>query len=106
MVILTKNYEVSQSVLISILNQRQKVVELEKALSSEKAVLRAAEDQVVKSIEDGYRIANGQRTATVKVITKRIVRWKDAFIRHVGWAATDRLMADVEPTVYKKLEIT
>ncbi len=105
MVILTKHHEVSQSALITILNQRKKVAELEKALGSEKAVLRAAEDQVVAALEESTPIAHGQRTATVKVITRRVVAWKDAFVRHVGKAVADKLTQEAIPTVYKKLEI-
>ncbi len=105
MVILTKHREVAQSALIGILNQRKKVAELEKALGSEKAVLRAAEDQVVAALEESMPIAHGQRTASIKVVSRRVVAWKDAFVRHVGKAVADRLTAEAEPTVYKKLEI-
>ena len=105
MVTLTKNHEVSQSSLINILNQRKKVSELEKVLKSEKARLQAAEDQVIAALQEGTSVAHGQRTASVKAITRRIVAWKDAFVRHVGKAVADRLTAEAEPTVYKKLEI-
>lgn len=105
MVTLTRSHAVSQQSLINILNQRQKVQELEKALETEKAVLRSAEDQVVAAIEDGHRVADGQRTASVKTVTRRVVAWKQEFINRIGQAVADRLTAEVEPTVYKKLEI-
>ncbi len=105
MVTFTRTHEVSQQSLVNILNQRQKVAELEKALETEKAVLRAAEDQVIAALDEGTHIANGQRTASVKTTSRRVVRWKEEFVVRLGKPLADKLTAEAEPTVYKKLEI-
>ena len=105
MVTFTRSHEVSQQSLVNVLNQRQQVKELEKALETEKAVLRAAEDQVVAALDEGTHVANGQRTASVKTTTRRVVRWKEEFVVRLGKPLADRLTEEVEPTLYKKLEI-
>ena len=101
----TRNHEVSQQSLVNVLNARQRVKEMEKALETEKALLRAAEDQVVAALDEGTHVANGQRTASVKTTTRRTVAWKQEFVTRLGKPLADKLTAEVEPTVYKKLEI-
>lgn len=96
---------VSQDSLTRIARLRRELRELESWASETRARLQAEEDQVIKAIEDGLAIEPGDRTATVKVVTRRVVSWKDAFIRYVGKAVADKLTAGVEPTVYKRLEI-
>ncbi|MFQ5956783.1 MAG: hypothetical protein ACE5KK_03330 [Candidatus Brocadiales bacterium] len=96
---------ISQDSLAKIAHLRRELQDIESWAKETKARLQAEEDQVIKALEDGLSIESGERTATVKVITKRIVAWKDAFIRHVSKAVADRLTAEAEPTVYKKLEI-
>ena len=105
MVTLTRSHAVSQQSLVNILNQRKKVQELEKALETEKAVLRAAEDQVIAALGEGTPIANGQRVASTKTTARQTVAWKQEFITRLGKPLADKLTAEVEPTVYKKLEI-
>ena len=96
---------VSQESLARIARLRRELQELESWARDTKARLQAEEDQIIKAVEDDLPIEPGERTATVKVITRRIVAWKDAFVLHVGKALADRLTAEAEPTVYKKLEI-
>ena len=105
MVTLTRSHEVAQQSLINILNQRQKVSGLEKTLKDEKARLQAAEDQVIAALGEGTPIAHGQRAASVKTTSRRTVAWKQEFITRLGKPLADKLTAEVEPTVYKKLEI-
>ena len=96
---------VSQESLSKIVRLKRELLELETWAKDTKARLQAEEDQVIKALDDGLSIESGERTATVRTITRRIVAWKDAFVRHVGRAVADRLTAEAEPTVYKKLEI-
>lgn len=106
MTVLTKkNHTVAQSALVAILNKHQEVEALKKQYETQKAVLEAQEEQIIRAIEDGHKVADGQRTASIKTVTRRVVAWKQEFINRIGKAVADRLTAEVEPTVYKKLEI-
>lgn len=101
-----KNHAIGQHTLVSILNQRQHVESLKRQYEEARASLQAQEDQIIACLEDSYRVAPGQRTANVKVTERRVVAWKEAFIARLGKAMADRVQAEVEPTGYKKLEIT
>ena len=101
----TRTHQITQQSLVNVLNQRQRVKEIEKALETEKAVLRAAEDQVIAALDEGTHVANGQRTALIKTTSRRTVAWKQEFVVRLGKPLADRLTAEVEPTLYKKLEI-
>lgn len=105
MLTLTKNHTIAQHALVSILNQRQHVEALKRQYEDARVTLQALEEQVIASLEDGYKVAPGQRTATIKTIEKRIVPWKDAFITRLGKAMADKVQVEAEPTTYKKLEI-
>ena len=104
-VLTRKNHTVAQRSLIDILNKRQEVESLKREYETQKSVLDAMESQVVSALEDGYKVGTGQRTALVKTTTRRVVRWKEEFVVRLGKPLADKLTAEVEPTVYKKLEI-
>ena len=106
MTTLTKKQEVSQHVLTSVLNQRQRVKEVEKALATEKAKLSAAEDQVIAALDEGRVVAHGQRAASIKVTYRRFVAWKQEFIVRLGNVLAEKVQAEAEPKTYKTLEIS
>ncbi|HHT9117097.1 MAG TPA: hypothetical protein ACFYD1_00560 [Candidatus Hypogeohydataceae bacterium YC38] len=96
---------ISQESLSKVVRLRRELQELESWASETKARLASEEDQIIASLEDGVPVEAGERVATVKTTSRRIVAWKEAFIARLGKAVADRVQAEVVPQVYKKLEI-
>lgn len=96
---------VSQDTLSKVVRLRRELQELESWASEVKARLQAEEDQVMASLEDGLPVEAGERTANVKTTSRRIVSWKEEFIKRLDKAIADRVQAEVVPQVYKRLEV-
>ncbi|MDO8136770.1 MAG: hypothetical protein Q6354_03935 [Candidatus Brocadiales bacterium] len=96
---------VSQETLSKIARLRRELQELESWASETKARLQAGEDQIIASLEDGVPVETGERTAQVKTLSRRIVAWKEEFVKRMGKDITDRVQAEVVPQVYKRLDI-
>lgn len=96
---------VSQETLSKIVRLRREVQEIESWATETRARLQAEEDQAIKALEDGLSIEPGERTASVKTITRRVVAWKDAFVKYLGITLAEKVSQETVPQVYKRLEI-
>ncbi|MBI5286722.1 MAG: hypothetical protein HY878_03925 [Deltaproteobacteria bacterium] len=96
---------IPQESLSKVVRLRRELQELESWASETKARLQAEEDQVIRGLEDGLPVEAGERVATVKTTSRRIVAWKEEFVKRMGKDIADRVQAEVVPQVYKKLEV-
>lgn len=96
---------VSQETLSKIVRLRREVQEIESWASETRARLQAEEDQAIKALEDGLTLEAGERTATVKTLSRRVVAWKDAFMKYMGVTLAEKVSQETVPQVYKRLEI-
>ena len=96
---------VSQETLSKIVRLRREVQEIESWAQETKARLQAEEDQVIKALEDGLPLEAGERTAQVKTLSRRVVAWKDAFVKYMGVTLAEKVSQETAPQIYKRLEI-
>lgn len=90
-----------------------KILKAKTKLSALEAEIKAAESAIFESLKAGASVQSGLLTAEVKVIERRNVAWKPAFIEQIdkrdgkgeGEKLADRISAATKPSVYESLSI-
>lgn len=61
--------------------------------------------QLIFSLEDGAKVENGPRMATVKISERRNVSWKDVVIRIKSLGYVAQVLAATKPQTIRKLVV-
>lgn len=97
---------VKQSDLRSILDLRDSLRAAEERAAALAKEVRAREAAAISALVRGARVEPGRLSAAVAESTRRVVRWKEAFVLRLGEAEAQSVLESTPPTIYRSLEIS
>lgn len=96
---------VNKNSILEIAERQRKIRSLKKALEKAETELKPIEQEVIEALESGAILEPGSPLASVRTDERRNVPWRAKFEEWNGKEAAEKIIANTEPTITKKLVI-
>lgn len=78
---------------------------LENKIAEITTEFRDVRDEIITKLAAGMKIETGDRTASIKLVERRNVSWRQVVIRIKSLGYVNRILAATKPSTFFKLEV-